>query len=82
MSLEIQLIELAGKWKIRAGVKIADASAEKSEMGKRLIEHGAACYANAATEMEAVLGEFGFQPSNTRKAKKPSTTHLGQSHAP
>ena len=44
-----------GDWKKRAAKMLADARGEENEMGKRLIEHGAMCYINAAREAEEAL---------------------------
>lgn len=50
-----QLDELILRWKLRAKRKFEDADKEPNEMGRRLINHGAFCYFNAATELEALL---------------------------
>ena len=48
-------LDLAERWKARARRKFKDAAGEKDAMGKRLIEHGAMCYLNAAKELEEAL---------------------------
>lgn len=60
---------LVRKWRGRAKNKFRNAESEKDNMGKRLIEHGAICYANSATELEAVLAVFEARTSRTLKAK-------------
>ena len=35
-----------------------DAKSEDNEMGRKLIEHGAMCYFNAATELEEALKQI------------------------
>jgi hypothetical protein len=51
------LAELVERWKARARKAFADAEHEPNEMGRRLIEHGATCYANCAFELEQALGK-------------------------
>lgn len=49
------LFGLVDCWKRRAAKKFTDAKGENDEMGRKLIEHGAMCYFNAATELEKAL---------------------------
>lgn len=52
--MNYDLKHLVEKWRLRAAAKFMDAKRENNVMGKRLIEHGATCYANAATELENI----------------------------
>jgi hypothetical protein len=49
------LAELVERWKAIARKAFADAEHEPNEMGRRLIEHGATCYANCTLELDAAL---------------------------
>lgn len=49
-------LDLAKQWETRASRKFEDATSEKDPMGKRLIEHGATCYFNAAAEIRRAYG--------------------------
>ena len=49
---------LIRSWRTRAQKKFADAESETDPMGKKLIEHGAMCYLNAAMELEEVLAQL------------------------
>ena len=51
----VTLDGLADQWAERARRAFADAETEVSPMGKRLIEHGATCYANCAFELREAL---------------------------
>ena len=53
-----RLVRLLDSWKGRAKRKFTDAKGEDDEMGRKLIEHGAMCYFNAATELEEVLKQI------------------------
>lgn len=53
-----RLVSLLHSWRGRAKRKFMDAKQEEDEMGRRLIEHGAMCYFNAATELEEVLKQI------------------------
>ena len=53
-----RLVGLLNSWKGRAKRKFTDAKGEEDEMGRKLIEHGAMCYFNAATELEEVLKQI------------------------
>ena len=46
---------LADQWAERARRAFSDAEHEADPMGKRLIEHGATCYANCAFELREAL---------------------------
>lgn len=65
------------QWRRRAKKAFEDAAREPDEMGKRLIEHGAMCYCNAATELEAALARkkdgAAPRPSGTPAKWKTST---------
>ena len=50
-----RLVRLSDCWKGRAAKKFMDAKDENDEMGRKLIEHGAMCYFNAAMELEEAL---------------------------
>lgn len=52
------LFGLLDSWKKRSSRKFIDAKNEDDDMGRRLIEHGAMCYFNAATELEEVLKQI------------------------
>lgn len=43
------------------------AETEKDPMGKRLIEHGAVCTQNCASELKECLASISPQPLNTQK---------------
>ncbi len=49
------LQDLCNTWAQRAQAKFASAELEKDEVGRRLIEHGATCYANCALELRELL---------------------------
>ena len=53
-----RLVRLLDSWKGRVKRKFTDAKGEEDEMGRKLIEHGAMCYFNAATELEEVLKQI------------------------
>lgn len=53
-----RLVRLSDCWKGRADKKFMDAKCENDEMGRKLIEHGAMCYFNAAMELEEVLKQI------------------------
>lgn len=53
--LEARLGAVIRVWKRRAEKKFEDAAREPDAMGKKLIEHGAMCYRNAAMELETLL---------------------------
>jgi hypothetical protein len=57
------LIAIAEQWEARARRKFADAERENDPMGKRLIEHGAACLVNCAIEIRATQDASGLRPS-------------------
>jgi hypothetical protein len=48
-------IGLARQWENLARLKWLDGGREEDPMGKRLIEHGALCYQNCASELREVL---------------------------
>jgi hypothetical protein len=50
------IADLIVKWQRLARKKFEDAKHETDPMGRRLIEHGATCYANAALELAAAIG--------------------------
>ena len=52
---EKALQDLCDTWAQRARAKFASAELEKDEAGRRLIEHGAMCYANCALELRELL---------------------------
>lgn len=47
---------LAQQWEMRARRKFTDAADEEDAQGKRMIEHGAVCYFNAAAETRSAFG--------------------------
>ncbi len=47
--------ELITRWERIAHRKFHDAEHEMNDIGRRLIEHGAVCYANCARELRAAL---------------------------
>jgi len=49
-------IQLARRWGAIARRKFADAADEPDAVGRRLIEHGAACYFNCARDLLAAVG--------------------------
>ena len=49
------LEELIVQWERIARRKLYDAKHDADPMGQQLIEHGAMCYFNCATELKAVL---------------------------
>ena len=49
------LLAVIRLWKERAHGKFESAKLEPDVMGRKLIEHGAICYFNAATELEEAL---------------------------
>jgi hypothetical protein len=53
--MEQHLQALVSQWEQRARRKLADAEREGDSAGRRLIEHGAMCYANAAVELTAAM---------------------------
>jgi hypothetical protein len=53
-----RLVRLSDCWKGRAAKKFMDAKGENDEMGRKLIEHGAMCYFNAATELEEAINQI------------------------
>lgn len=53
-----RLVRLSDCWKRRAAKKFMDAKGENDEMGRKLIEHGAMCYFNAATDLEEALKQI------------------------
>lgn len=53
-----RLVRLSDCWNGRAAKKFMDAKGENDEMGRKLIEHGAMCYFNAARELEEVLKQI------------------------
>lgn len=57
------LIAIAERWEARARRKFADAERESDPMGKRLIEHGAACLVNCAIEIRAIQDASCLRPS-------------------
>lgn len=61
--LRARLQAILKDWRQTAQRAWSDAQAEPDPMGKRLIEHGAMCYGNCVTELEALLQEIaGFPP--------------------
>ena len=50
------ITDLVVKWKQRARKGFDDAKHEPNAMGRRLIEHVATCYANAALELASAIG--------------------------
>jgi len=53
-----RLMALIETWKGRARRQfLCGEQTMDSPMGARLVEHGAACYANCATELEAALNK-------------------------
>jgi hypothetical protein len=59
-----RLIEKWNQWSRRA---FYDAEREQDPMGKRLIEHGAMCYFNCATDLTEALASLSPQPSAIAK---------------
>lgn len=59
------LMSLVYSWENIAGRKWADAEAEKDLMGRKLIEHGAICYRNCASELRGALISLLSQSSAT-----------------
>ena len=49
-------LNLACEWERRAKLKFTDAEREQDPMHRRLVEHGAVCYFNAAAELRAAFG--------------------------
>lgn len=62
---------LIEKWDKQARRKFEDAKHESDEMGKKLIEHGAMCYFNAARELES-LSSSQLPASNRQEEVKTS----------
>ncbi len=58
-TLTTEASALVAMWKKIVLKKFADAEGETNPMGKRLIEHGAMCYFNVATELEDALRRCG-----------------------
>lgn len=58
-----RLEELIEKWNHSARRAFYDAEREQDPMGKRLIEHGAMCYFNCATELTAALASLSSESS-------------------
>jgi hypothetical protein len=58
--INAEALKLANAWETRARKKFADAAHEECPTGKRFIEHGAVCYANAALE---IRDAFGLTPN-------------------
>jgi hypothetical protein len=67
-----RLLALVESWKRRARWTFADAGHERNEMGKRLIEHGAMCYYNAATELADLISKP--PPASGSRAKSKTST--------
>lgn len=55
--------QLAEQWEGRARRRFMDADAEQDPMGRRLIEHGAICYSNAAQELRELVAKQWLQPT-------------------
>ena len=65
---------LAQQWENRSRRKFMDAKEEESQTGKRLIEHGAMCYFNAAEDLRSAFGLPEMAPT-TEKTKPTPPTH-------
>lgn len=57
-----RLHKLSAGWRGRARAALRSAAKEPDPMGKRLLEHGAICYANAARELLSCLQVGGETP--------------------
>lgn len=57
------LLALAEAWMHVARCKFQSAEAELDPMGRRLIEHGATCYFNAARELRALVEAGNVAPN-------------------
>ena len=72
-SLMLGLQLLKNEWKRRATFAFKSAENEPNIMGKKLMEHGAMCYLNCATEMERFLADaspdLSQKPLPTQKSK-------------
>lgn len=71
----MNLIDLAVKWENWARRKWYDAEREKDPMGKRLIEHGALCYQNCASELREALTALSLEPSTMRREVRRKRKH-------
>ena len=66
-----RLVSLHDEWMRRAKVKFEDAEKEQSEIGRRVLNHGAFCYFNAASELGMALAEdeHGLIACNSAQSK-------------
>lgn len=63
----IIFLNLVSKWENTARKKWIDSETEDDPMGKRLIEHGAICYQNCASELKEVLTSSLLHPLGTKE---------------
>ena len=57
--------QLVTKWESSARRAFLDAEAEQDLMGRQLIEHGAMCYFNCASDLRRVLASLLLGPLAT-----------------
>lgn len=65
--MQKELRELIDKWEQQARFAFNSAKLEKTEFGKRFIEHGAMCYFNCANDLRTYLASASSQPLTTQE---------------
>jgi hypothetical protein len=68
------LLAVAEQWEAAARRRFISADLENDAMGKRLIEHGAVCLANCASELREALSVSASRPSAIPEANQKSLT--------